>query len=512
MYSDINSDGNSADSIAVSISPYQLEVLKNKLNSFKVSIFLQFIGENSHLVQQIYLDYKIGMINKLVCLILLMTSIPLWLLRTPSYSGSNALFSLAWLFYILGFGIPVIILLLKIPDNSKYVIDLSKDPNNNSSDNILIQRTQFILSILSPLASGFPLLGRTLAGECSFDNIQLINSNKCNPENNSFAIPQEQVFFVGVFPILISIVFKTPIHYTVISLIECTVFIAVSTLYTKSYNSVWTLIIAASLPTLILYEYEREQLNIFLSLLRSCCEFNNVKVTSSDDGNVRDKKSVNNARENVKEGPFLEMIKVATDKMLESFRSELSREFAYNQENFQNLETLTINSLGSAAFSERRRHYINDNMHVNDNYSDFSEALESKSVESIVESVSECNAAMIPEPTSTTQEDATYRAAYMRSLAVGKILDFIPADGQFSKYNIDDMGGKTKIDRLLITHRNLVVELENIKNATTVETEGFWQRIDDFLLELDKYRTEIEVERQLLDYMTRSANNFRNRK
>ena len=508
MYSDVNSDANS---VTVSISQYQLEILKNKLNSFTVSIFLQFIGEDSHLVQQLYLDYKIGMVNKLVCLMILITSIPLWLLRTP-FVGSNTLFSLAWLFYILGVGIPVIILLLKIPDDSKYVVDLSRDPNNISTNNILIQRIQLIISTCAPLASGFLLLARSLSGECSFDKIQLINSNKCNPEHNSFAIPQEQVFIVGMLPILISIIFKTPIYCTLISLMECTIFIAVSTLYTKNYNSVWTLIIAVSLPSIILYEYEREQLNIFLSLLRGCSEFHHVKLTSSDDGKGRDKKSTNN-RENVKEGPFLEMVKVATDKMLESFRSELSKEFAYNQENFQNLETLTINSLGSAAFSERRRHYINDNMDDNDNYSDCSEALESKSVESTVESVSERNAAIIPEPTSPTQEDATYRAAYMRSLAVGKIMDFVSADGQFSKFNSDEGNeGKTKIDRLLITHRNLVVELENIKTATPGGIESFWRRIDDFLLELDKYRTQNEVERQLLDYMTRSANNFRNRK
>ena len=66
-----------------------------------------------------------------------------------------------------------------------------------------------------------------------------------------------------------------------------------------------------------------------------------------------------------------------------------------------------------------------------------------------------------------------------------------------------------KIGKLIL---GLVVELENIKTATPGGIESFWQRIDDFLLELDKYRTQNEVERQLLDYMTRSANNFRNRK
>jgi hypothetical protein len=239
-------------------------------------------------------------------------------------------------------------------------------------------------------------------------------------------------------------------------------------------------------------------------------------LKSSNKSTGKNKKSTKSnevIKVNDNESSIVDVIQVVSEQ-----RKRAVDEYSKAQSDFsdlQNLETVTTNSLGSAAFSERRRQYINVNFNDYDNYSDFSEALESKSsVESTIESVPEGNVAIIQEPSSPTA-DSAYRAAYMRSLAVGKIMDFVPCSmDQFNNHAIvDEMMDKSKIDRLLISHRNLVVELENIKKDSSEGDLGnFWQRIDDFLQELDKYRTQNEVERQLLDYMTRSANNFRNRK
>jgi len=302
--------------------------------------------------------------------------------------------------------------------------------------------------------------------------------------------------------------------------------IAVAVFYFKQYNSVWTLIITSTLPLMLIYEYEREQMNIFLSLLKSHAILSNSKAqneiikNATKQQTTNDKKTSKAAKETRKDKDdtrIAEVVQPTAGKMKGHVPEEFSKEQSVNSDNYHNLETITTNSLGSAAFTERRRQYINDNFGDYENYSDFSEALESKSVESTIESVPEGNVAIIQEPSSPTA-DIAYRAAYMRSLAVSKIMDFVPCSmEQFNHNSIspqDEMIDRSKIDRLLITHRNLVVELENRKKDSTSDGDlgSFWKRIDDFLQELDKYRTQNEVERQLLDYMTRSALNFKNRK
>jgi len=524
------------------LSQYQVEDLLSNLSTMKVSALLQFAGEDSHIIDQLYLDYKIGIVNKRICAAIIMFSVPLWLLRTPLYfeRGENALFSLAWLFYILGFGIPAIVLLLKIdddsnfeanvmikiPDDSNFEAKIGRSSKIKQSDLVLVQRIQLIISVCSPLAVGLLLLARTLSGQCSFDNIQLVNSNTCNPEYGSSAVPQDQVFIVGIITLLVSVFFKTPVLLTLISHIECNVMIAVAVFYFKQYNSVWTLIITSTLPLMLIYEYEREQMNIFLSLLKSHAILSNSKAqneiikNATKQQTTNDKKTSKAAKETRKDKDdtrIAEVVQPTAGKMKGHVPEEFSKEQSVNSDNYHNLETITTNSLGSAAFTERRRQYINDNFGDYENYSDFSEALESKSVESTIESVPEGNVAIIQEPSSPTA-DIAYRAAYMRSLAVSKIMDFVPCSmEQFNHNSIspqDEMIDRSKIDRLLITHRNLVVELENRKKDSTSDGDlgSFWKRIDDFLQELDKYRTQNEVERQLLDYMTRSALNFKNRK
>ena len=505
--------------------------LISNLSTLRVSLLLQFIGtDDTNTISVMYADYKTGRINKRVCVTILIFSIPIWLLRIPLYfeKGDNPLFSLAWLFYILGFGIPIIVLLLKIPDDTN-----SEEPKIEQYkhtavlDLVLLKRIQTIIALSTPLACGLLLLARTLSGECTFDNIQLINSNTCNPEHLSHAVPQDQVFIVGVLVLLICIFFKTPLYLTLCSHIESNVMIAVAVLYKRRYNSIWILIISSTLPLLVVYEYEREQMNIFLSLLKSPSIQNDMDSSvqntivnndyskSANKSTGKNKKSTKNnetMKANDGESSIVDMIQAVSEQ-----RRTAGDEYSKAQSDIsdlQNLETVTTNSLGSAAFSERRRQYINVNFGDYDNYSDFSEALESKSVESTIESVPEGHVAIIQEPSSPTA-DSAYRAAYMRSLAVGKIMDFVPCSmDQFNNHtNVDEIIDKSKIDRLLIAHRNLVVELENIKKESSEgELGAFWQRIDDFLQELDKYRTQNEVERQLLDYMTRSANNFRNRK
>lgn len=533
------------------LSQYQVDDLLSNLSTMKVSALLQFAGEDSHIIDQLYLDYKIGIVNKRMCAAIIMFSIPLWLLRTPLYfeRGENALFSLAWLFYILGFGIPAIVLLLKIDDDSNFeanvMIKIDDDSNFEAkigrsskikqSDLVLVQRIQLIISVCSPLAVGLLLLARTLSGQCSFDNVQLINSNTCNPEYGSSAIPQDQVFIVGIITLLVSVFFKTPVLLTLISHIECNTMIAIAVFYFKQYNSVWTLIISSTLPLMLIYEYEREQMNIFLSLLKSHAILSNSnaqnaiknatkqQITTNDKKTSKATKETKETKETKKDKDdkddtrVAEVVQPTAGKIKGHVAEEFAKEQSVNSDNYHNLETITTNSLGSAAFTERRRQYINDNFGGYENYSDFSEALESKSVESTIESVPEGNVAIIQEPSSPTA-DIAYRAAYMRSLAVSKIMDFVPCSmEQFNHNSVsqqDEMIDRSKIDRLLITHRNLVVELENRKKDSTSDGDlgSFWKRIDDFLQELDKYRTQNEVGRQLLDYMTRSALNFKNRK
>ena len=128
------------------------------------------------------------------------------------------------------------------------------------------QRSQLIediIVVLVAFSQSLYLLGRTLEGECP-DNSTLFDSQECNPQATSHALPQDQLVYLFVGVLFIQVFLKGASKYAILlSWMINILFVNVSLWIVGSDQYVWlnvSLLLCLSLS----YEVERSTLCMFL--------------------------------------------------------------------------------------------------------------------------------------------------------------------------------------------------------------------------------------------------------
>lgn len=343
-------------------------------------VFLSFQDMQT---QNAYHIYKLKLMRSRIVSILLMYSWLMWGFRTSSMfsHGTNSMFIILMIVFIVGWTLPILMLICSLKDNA-YSDDsnLSTESAPSSSEKKVDLKTMQVLQstavIFGSIFTGMLLLSRSL-NDCDMKDLQhwafgksIFLFGDCNPEGSLGFIPQDQALFVILAPILSLAVLKCSVASALSSLFIGLLFLFVSIIASKSYFSLWVIMVHISC-ILIMYEMERSQL---LGFVHSVTFYNMSKAAACSDDFVNNYSSLTRGRCNYDEDyMYDDKHSMKVDKGVESVNDVSVHVDELHQIGISNSTILTDNSgsstmvgsLGSAAFfsdlASFTSEYLNDN-------------------------------------------------------------------------------------------------------------------------------------------------------
>ena len=224
---------------AISFSKYNNAARRNDL----VAFYHTFIKAK-------YCKWKISTISIPLTIILLIMSIFLWILRSPSLYGAKNLsgfFTVSWVVFVLGWVLPLGAFIYKIN------LVQTKDESISHDDYKIIFFLQRVCVISGVLSTGLLLLARAHAGACDEtfpnNNWRFFMSAGCNPEASVDMIPQDQAVAVIISPMFAHLILKSNKDVVFISYLISFVSLLFTTIVFNLYQSLW--ICAFGLSTLL---------------------------------------------------------------------------------------------------------------------------------------------------------------------------------------------------------------------------------------------------------------------